>query len=1134
MSPRFLRLAIPVLAAGVLLAWAPSDAPAQIGAEYSFSSATNPYSSISGGTLVIAGNATATPSLFNENQTGGPFDIGFGFTFGCNTYTQFSLTSAGYLMLGGSAPVNQNSNNLAAAPLYPVIAPFWEHQHYYNTYTAAGCAAGGPAADVGVSYLLSGSAPNRVLTVEWKTNLAGDAPYWITCNVPAMHTYQVRLYEGSNRIVFHYGVMVVPGNVNANSSASIGIANGSGDFLSVTPGAPAFASSVTANNSFNNRLSGIATGTEYTFVPDRLVLAGRTGAGNEGVANPVNGSELFSNVVQSIGTQTGYTPLDLRKACASFPMPVTMTITGPQASEYTFDASGTQSWNTTLATNASIAPRINFSPLGGGVRNATLTITNQLTSQSVSFTLAAEGVPRIVWIGDPSEGGTATMADGDVFLNGVQVVFGNSRSFMPFTLQNILDPGIPAPPAQITYTLVDPTGSYSIVPTSDALAGGESSTPEIVFSATQGVGTQEATLIVTADGETRSFPLRAFAAAPGGQLLVGGVELDSSQALFVDGTTCVGEGILSVEVTAVNTGTGDFIVHGVDGFLSDTLIRQGVPPYPLRRDASGNPIRTSDYFLTLGPGVAPGDRNPEFGDLIIPEGESRTFYLNLIPTRPERRYAHLYFRTNGFNLNDPDVSGIPTRGLVRAGAYGRGVGSLLVGEEAGKRPKPVVIPGTDVRESTVVTRRITNGGDCDLRVSRSEFRFEAGDIHDFDLIDILPNTPVVGDDYVLAPGATDSITIRFRPENYGSRRVTLRVVTNDSTLGGEGVTERGVYYWDMYGKGDVGIEARNLNLPPAVINGPGSQGFIVLENTSGELVEIEALNLAGGNGEIAQHSARPWPALPIRMEPGDQIRIWVELRPDPNGAPGDRNAELVVVLKGGREARAQIAAYVGTRLLSVLPATLFTNVKIGVGDVSRRFVAITNTGTLPVHLNDPVLTEDNPGDYQVSPLERRIVQPGQTEVIEVSYTPQAVGVSGGTLSFGSNATNGVQVVTLGGEATSGTAIGNPDVPTIQATTGDNFGRRGEARSASGLHLFGIVPNPAAERVVIRYRMPADAEMQLEVYDAGGRLVRSVLRGPATAGEHVENLDLSELPSGYYTVVLTSGDRRMSRSVNLVR
>lgn len=1126
--PRFFSARI--LLAGILSFLFTLPATAQLGSEYSFVAGSNTYTSIDG-TLVIEGNSTGTPSTFNDNEARGPFAIGFDFEFGCNVYTEFSVASAGFMVLGGAAPVNQNVNDLTSAPRYPIIAPFWDHQHYYNAYAAAGCTSG-IIEDVGVEYLLSGTAPNRVLTVEWKTNLGGDNPYWLTCTSPAMHTYQVRLYEGSNRIAFHYDVMVVPGNVDATSSASIGIADGTGDFISVTPGAPATASSTRANNAFNNRAAGIPQETEYIFTPENMVIAGRTGAGNEGVADPVDGSILLSEVLQSVATQEGYTPLDLRKACAGPSIPVSLVISGPMASEYTFAATGTQTWNTTLATDAAVAPQIDFRPLGGNVRNATLTVTNLLNDESVSFALAAEAEPRIRWIGHVDQGGTAAANDGDVFLEGQQVIFGNSRTFTPVSVENILDPLIEAPPADVTFTLIDPIGNYSIDPTSASLDGGDRATPEITFNAQGDVGVQEATLVVTAEGETRTFLLRAFNSAPGGELFVRGARVDSTRPLMIDQTVCVGEQVISLEVQAVNTGTGDFIVEGFEAFLTETEIRQGVPKYPLLKDEFDQPVPALDYFLTNGPGVAPRTPGQEFGRLVVPEGETRTFYLNMIPTRVERRFAQLYFRTNGFNVNDPDVNGVETRGMIRSDAFAAGSGARLAGSNGDTRPAAVIFPATEVREIGRMTAFLQNTGDCDLRISKKDLRFQSGDLAEFQLVSVLPNSPLSGDDYVIAPGDMDSIVVEFTPDNYGSRRATIRLVTNDSTIGGNRITERGAYYWDVFGSGKVGLEARSLRLDPAVIDGEGSRGIVELENTSTANVEIQSITIEGATGEIHEDPSMPWPSLPLILAPGEKLPLWVELLPDAGSATGDRVAEVVIEIKGGDQARAFVRGYAGTRLLSAQPVSLFDNLKIQVGDLARGYIIISNGGTLPVRMDAPILIESNPGEYLLGAIARKVLEPGQSEILEVTYIPQAVGVSGGNVTFPSNATNTAPVVTLGGEGTGTHQVGDPADASAEPVAGEALNRINTL--SAGLTLSGPVPNPAHEFSTVEYRIPYEGTITLGLYDLHGKLVRTVASGLVGEGEYQAAIGLEDLASGRYYLRLTLNNKVVSQPIDIVK
>lgn len=991
---------------------------AQIGREYSFESSNATYSSITG-TRAIAGTTTSTFGTFDESRTAGPLPIGFNFVFDCTTYTQFTVATSGYMILG-TTTYGTTSNDLDGSGAYPVIAPFWDHQHMYD-----GSCNPSISPTIGVYYQTTGSAPNRVLTVEWRTQLNSSGTYyWYNCANGPLLRYTVRLTEGTNRIEFHYGFLYP----SLTTSASIGIAAGSTNFLSITPGSSS-PSSTTSNDNVNLPSTAIQQGTIYRMTPNRLVVNGRTGTGNQGVANPKEGDTLLANVLDRIGQSNSYTPLDLVRSCASPDLPVQMSITGPNASSYTFAATGTQSYNTSV-TGTGVRPAMTFRPMSGGKHDATLTVRNSLTGNTVSYRLLAGAEHRIVWTGNVADGGTATVRSGDTLLNNIQVVFGNSRTFRPLTLRNVLAPGA-APPATITYQLNDPTGSYAIDMTGDAIDGGESSTLAVTYNAVNGVGTEEALLSVEVDGDRRTYLLRAFAAAPGGHLLIEGTRIDSNSRLYINRTACVGEGIVSYQVTAVNTGSGDFVIEGFEAYATTSEIGQGSPPYQLLRDDQGGPVAMRDYFVSNAPGTAPRTSASAFDTLIIPEGGSHSFWINFVPEEPGKRYARVYFRTNGFNLNDRSVEGVVTRGLVGASAFARGLGSALAATSEGERPKALVFPRTDVRESRTATAWLYNSGECDLRIEKSALRLESGDVDEFELVEVLPNTTLSGTGWVIPPGMGDSIVIRFTPKTYGSRLATIRLATNDSTLGGNGVIARGTYYWDVYGVGSVGLETRDLRLPPAVIGAEGSSGSVLLENTSAGVIQIEGLAITGGNGEIGEDPANRWPQLPLALQPGQKVQIGVALTPDAAGVPGERNATLEVTIRGGNAAAAAISGYAGTRTLAANPSSLFTTTTIGIGEVARTWVSVVNTGTLPIRLGTPTITGANPDNYQVSPLRRRVLEPGQVEFLEVVFAPTTAGTSSAELTFSGNGTNGPQVVTLGG-ATAGTIrLGDPSGSTRQ-------------------------------------------------------------------------------------------------------
>ncbi len=83
------------------------------------------------------------------------------------------------------------------------------------------------------------------------------------------------------------------------------------------------------------------------------------------------------------------------------------------------------------------------------------------------------------------------------------------------------------------------------------------------------------------------------------------------------------------------------------------------------------------------------------------------------------------------------------------------------------------------------------------------------------------------------------------------------------------------------------------------------------------------------------------------------------------------------------------------------------------------------------------------------------------------------------------------------------------------------------------------PNPFTERVSISYLLPLRTSVTLRIYDSSGRLVRTLVEQQQDPGPHQsewrgEDSDGNLLPSGTYMAILTSGPRRLSRRLTLLR
>lgn len=191
---------------------------------YTFSAFTGTYTALSNPSTLLSGT--------NDNALSGATSIGFTFSYGCNTYTEFKASSNGWISLGNNTTQNMSGNLLSITGNGPIIAPLWDDLSTSNS---------------GVVYKTTGTSPNRVLTVQW------SSMRWSSSANNAVITFQVKLYETSNLIDFIYSQNGT--NVN-NGSASIGINGGvlGTDFYSVSSvNSGAFATYGVETNNINQK-----------------------------------------------------------------------------------------------------------------------------------------------------------------------------------------------------------------------------------------------------------------------------------------------------------------------------------------------------------------------------------------------------------------------------------------------------------------------------------------------------------------------------------------------------------------------------------------------------------------------------------------------------------------------------------------------------------------------------------------------------------------------------------------------------------------------------------------------------------------------------------------------------------------
>lgn len=252
---------------------------------YTFAQSNGTYVENTDPGRVILGTTANDDQVFNNNtagqtapQTNTGFPIGFNFTYNGIVYDKFAVSTNGWIVLGtGTFQIAGSGNYTALSYTGPV--------GYVSAIAALARDLQGQTGSE-LSYQTLGTAPNRVLVIQWKT-------YRRFLGTGQDYNFQIRLNETTNAVQFRYGNFVessatsgapqvgLRGNTNADFN------NRTGLWASSTAGA-----ANTASMTLSTAAGGTPTaGLTYTFAPlaGPFLVASTTAIVTEGCA-PANGA----------------------------------------------------------------------------------------------------------------------------------------------------------------------------------------------------------------------------------------------------------------------------------------------------------------------------------------------------------------------------------------------------------------------------------------------------------------------------------------------------------------------------------------------------------------------------------------------------------------------------------------------------------------------------------------------------------------------------------------------------------------------------------------------------------------------------------------------------------------------------
>jgi hypothetical protein len=281
-----------------------SFASAQV-AGYSFSQSTVAFDTLTTGKALTP--STSTTGMYYVDSTviagstattsGIGLPIGFTFNFNGSNFDLFGINANGWISFGQSvlAPTSVNMNSSASSS--PISSTSTATAVLQNRVSSLGRNLLGQVGSK-LSYGTIGTAPNRILVVEWMHFRRNNTATTEDINL------QIKLYETSNIVEFIYGNVVYAGTgtgvqvgLRGQTNADFNNRAGNTDWSATTAG------TINTSTVMLSNLIYPDSGLVFSWAPPSPNDAGIT-AINSPVAGTVSGTQDFAVTLKNFGADT--------------------------------------------------------------------------------------------------------------------------------------------------------------------------------------------------------------------------------------------------------------------------------------------------------------------------------------------------------------------------------------------------------------------------------------------------------------------------------------------------------------------------------------------------------------------------------------------------------------------------------------------------------------------------------------------------------------------------------------------------------------------------------------------------------------------------------------------------------------
>jgi hypothetical protein len=198
---------------------------------------------------------------------------------------------------------------------------------------------------------------------------------------------------------------------------------------------------------------------------------------------------------------------------------------------------------------------------------------------------------------------------------------------------------------------------------------------------------------------------------------------------------------------------------------------------------------------------------------------------------------------------------------------------------------------------------------------------------------------------------------------------------------------------------------------------------------------------------------------------------------------------------------------------AVITTTVDSIPPTGKGQTSTFTITIHNSGNYPADVGTTFLTGCT--TFHISSMTPAIIHPDSNTVVTIQFSPSDLHDCDAMLSFPDAGPCEDKAVSI-------SLYGKTTVNVVKGETGDGFS------------LDQTFPNPTTGAASFTYTTPKESEIRIMLSDITGKVVRTIIRGRVSEGEHLVNFNVSDIPSGSYILSLQSTKTRLTRELILTK